>query len=191
MTTYKLTGEGYVIRDGDTKVPITGSPQFPNTNPDFLAYKAWLAAGGVPEPVDLGSIEPRRSAAWEAIKTERDRRAALGVKVGAHWFHSDQKSRTQQLGLVLLGQSIPAGLQWKTLSYTPSPVFVTMTPALAAAIVQATAASDTAIFTAAEVHRLAMEASGSPEEYDSSAGWPVSIEEEANENGIQFDARLL
>ena len=50
MTTYQLTGEGYVIRDGDTKVPTVDSPLWPNTNPDYLAYKAWLAAGGVPEP---------------------------------------------------------------------------------------------------------------------------------------------
>lgn len=50
MTTYKLTHEGYVIKDGDTKVPIANTPEFPNTNPDYLAYKAWLAAGGVPEP---------------------------------------------------------------------------------------------------------------------------------------------
>lgn len=133
-------------------------------------------------------IEQRRAAVWERIKAERDRRAALGVKVGAHWFHSDQKSRTQQLGLVLLGAGIPAGLKWKTLTFTPPPVFVEMTPALAAAIVQATAASDTAIFAAAEVHRLAMEASAMPQDYDFSAGWPASIEEEAHAAGIQFDA---
>ena len=47
MTTYKLTHEGYVIKDGETKVPIANTPEFPNTNPDYLAYKAWLAAGGV------------------------------------------------------------------------------------------------------------------------------------------------
>ena len=52
MTTYKLTGENYVIKDGETKVPIANTPEFPNTNPDYLAYKAWLAAGGVPEPAD-------------------------------------------------------------------------------------------------------------------------------------------
>ena len=86
---------------------------------------------------------------------------------------------------------IPAGLQWKTLTFTPPPVFVTMTPALAQAIVGATAASDPAIFSAAEVHRLAMEASAAPQDYDFSVGWPTSIEEEANAEGIQFDARLL
>ena len=50
MTTYKLTHEAYVIRDGDTKVPTVDSPLWPNTNPDYLEYKVWLAAGGVPEP---------------------------------------------------------------------------------------------------------------------------------------------
>lgn len=191
MTTYQLTGEGYVIRDGDTKVPTVDSPLWPNTNPDYLTYKQWLADGGVPLPPEPAPLADRQAAAWERIKTERDRRAALGVKVGAHWFHSDQKSRTQQLGLVLLGQSIPAGLQWKTLTFTPPPVFVTMTPALAVGIVQSTAASDTAIFTAAEVHRMTMEASAAPQDYDFSTGWPVSIEEEANEAGIQFDASVL
>lgn len=139
----------------------------------------------------LASQQTTVEQVWESIKAERDRRAAMGVKVGAHWFHSDQKSRTQQLGLVLLGQNIPQGLQWKTLTYTPPPVFVTMTPALAIAIVQATAASDTAIFTAAEVHRMAMESSATPELYDYSTGWPTSIEEEAHAAGFAVDARLL
>ena len=50
MTIYKLTHEAYVIRDEDTKVPIANTPEFPNTNPDYLAYKAWIDAGGVPLP---------------------------------------------------------------------------------------------------------------------------------------------
>ena len=140
-----------------------------------------------PEPIPLTE---RQAAVWEAIKSERDRRASLGVKVGSHWFHSDQKSRIQQMGLVLLGASTPAGVQWKTLTLTPPPVFVAMTPALARAIVAATAASDTAIFTAAEAHRLVMEASEAPQDYDFSTGWPTSIEEEANAAGITFDQSL-
>lgn len=120
---------------------------------------------------------------WEAIKAERDRRAALGVKVGAHWFHSDGKSRIQQIGLT---KFIPPGTAWKTLTYTPPPVFVPMTPELADAIVQATAISDVAIFTAAEVHRMALEASPDPGSYDYTGGWPPSIEEEALNAGIQF-----
>lgn len=160
------------------------------SGPPTFADGAWRITWEVIS-LTSGDLESARSMVWERIKIERDRRAALGVKVGAHWFHSDQKSRTQQLGLVLLGQSIPAGLQWKTLTFTPPPVFVTMTPALAVGIVQSTAASDTAIFTAAEIHRMAMEASPDPAQYDFTAGWPVSIEEEANEAGIQFDAGVL
>lgn len=50
MTKYQLSGEGYVIRNGDTKVPTVATAGFPNTNADFLAYQQWLAAGGVPLP---------------------------------------------------------------------------------------------------------------------------------------------
>jgi hypothetical protein len=145
----------------------------------------------LPQEQVVQNLARAREAAWEAIKVERDRRAGLGVKVGQHWFHSDQKSRTQQLGLVLLGANIPAGLQWKTLTLTPPPVFVPMTQQLAQAIVSATAASDTAIFTAAEVHRIAVESSTAPQNYDFSTGWPTSIEEEANAAGITFDQSLL
>ena len=116
-----------------------------------------------------------KAQAWERIKAERDRRKYLGVKVGAHWFHSDDSSRIQQLALVMMGSAIPAGLMWKSLTLTPPPVFVEMTPALASSIFQATAAQDAAIFAAAEAHRVAMEASSSPQDYDCSGGWPVSI----------------
>lgn len=121
---------------------------------------------------------------WEAIKAERDRRKGLGVKVGEHWFHSDTDSRIQQIGLT---KFIPPGTVWKTLTYTPQPAFVPMTPELADAIVEATAISDVAIFTAAEVHRKAMEASADPGSYDFTAGWPASIEDEAHDAGIQFN----
>lgn len=172
--TYQLTREGFVIRDGDIRIPIVGSTTAPNTNPEFLAYKEWLAAGGVPEPA-----EPVPAAeVWERIKAERDRRKYLGVKVGAHWFHSDDASRIQQMSLMLMGQSMPAGILWKTLTSAPPPVFVTMTPSLALAIFNATAASDMAVFAAAEAHRVAMEASADPGAYDFTGGWPVSVEDE-------------
>ena len=125
-----------------------------------------------PEPVP---IQERQAAKWEQIKAERDRRKFLGVRAGANWFHSDDSSRIQQLALLMMGAGMPAGLQWKTLTLTPPPVFVEMTPALAQAIFQATALSDQEIFAAAEVHRLAMGASNNPEDYDFSGGWPATI----------------
>jgi hypothetical protein len=110
-----------------------------------------------------------QAARWEDIKTERDRRQVLGILVGSHHFHSDDKSRIQQIGLVMMGANIPSGLQWKTLDGD----FVTMTPVLAQQIFSATAASDQAIFAAAEGHRQAMLASANPAQYDYSHGWPA------------------
>ena len=129
-----------------------------------------------PEPY-VAPLAERQTEAWERIKAERDRRNYLGVKVGEHWFHSDNPSRIQQIALAMMGNSIPAGLQWKTLTLTTPPVFVEMSPALAQGIFQATAASDAAIFAAAETHRIAMEASPNPESYDFNTGWPLSVED--------------
>lgn len=121
---------------------------------------------GAPVAVD----PPKLTAAqvWEHIKAERDRRKAGGVKVDAKWFHSDDASRIQQMGLVMMGASIPANLQWKTMDGS----FVTMTQTLASQVFQAVAASDQAIFTVAETHRAAMEANADPASYDYSTGWP-------------------
>lgn len=129
----------------------------------------------LPQEQAAQNLARAREAAWEAIKRERDRRKFLGVKAGAQWFHSDDSSRIQQLALVMMGASMPSGLQWKVLTLTPPPVFVEMTPALAQAIFQATALSDQAIFAAAEAHRVAMEASEYPDAYDFSSGWPATI----------------
>lgn len=136
----------------------------------------WVVLPAYPAPY-VPPLAERQVAAWERIKQERDRRKYLGVKVGAHWFHSDDPSRIQQLALAMMGAAIPAGLMWKTLTTTPPPVFVEMTPALAQGIFTATAASDAAIFAAAETHRVAMEASATPESYDCTGGWPPSIED--------------
>lgn len=164
------------------------SSYVPSTTPDYYpathAVREVAPVDGVqqwevyPLPADevAANFAAAREAAWARIKAERDRRKFAGVKVGQHWFHSDDSSRIQQLALVMMGASIPDGLQWKTLTLSPPPVFVTMTPALAAAIFQATAASDAAIFAAAETHRIAMEASDDPQGYDCTSGWPATIE---------------
>ena len=74
------------------------------------------------------------------------------------------------MGLVILGINIPANTPWKTMDGT----VVTMTQALAGQIFAAAAANDIAIFAAAETHRLKMEASADPANYDFSSGWPES-----------------
>lgn len=55
MTTYQLTGEGFVFRwQGGVRVtiPLVEAPDLP-PNPDAIEYRAWLAAGGVPLPAEL------------------------------------------------------------------------------------------------------------------------------------------
>lgn len=123
----------------------------------------------------LSIIEPplsaRRAAVWEQIKTLRDTLSDTGgYKVSGKWFHSDAKSKNQQLALFIMGASVPA-VQWKTMDGS----FVTMSQTLAGAIFQAAAQQDMAIFAAAETHRAAVEASAAPELYDFSGGWPATF----------------
>ena len=167
---------------------VTQVLRVPPTNiypPEFAAQfmpcaddvdAGWVLSGETLIPPPEAPLLERQAAAWERIKQERDRRKSLGVKVGQHWYHSDADSRIQQISLFVMGASVPP-IQWKTLTTSPPPVFVTMTPALAAGIFQGTAASDAAVFAAAEAHRVAMEASSTPESYDFSVGWPESIED--------------
>lgn len=103
------------------------------------------------------------------IKADRDRRKLAGTPVGAHVFHSDPDSRIQQIGLVMMGAALPAGIMWKTVGGA----FVEMTPPLAGQIFQATAARDVALFAAAEAHIAAAAASDDPLAYDFTAGWPA------------------
>lgn len=115
--------------------------------------------------------EWKRNVIWKKIQAERDRRKAGGVKVGDHWFHSDDSSRIQQLALVIFGANLPSNIMWKTMSGA----FVEMTPTLIQQIFQASAAQDITIFTAAETHKAQMMASPDPEAYDFSGGWPDTM----------------
>ena len=72
MTTYQLTHDSYVIRDGDTKVPIVDTPPFINTNPDYLEYKVWLAAGNMPLPAPQPSAAEIVTAVQQAVQQRLD-----------------------------------------------------------------------------------------------------------------------
>lgn len=109
-----------------------------------------------------------QSIKWEQIKQERDRRVVNGIHTAGNWFHSDTFSRTQQLGLVMMGQGMPTGIMWKTMDQT----FVEMTPALAQQIFAATAASDSTLFATAEAKHAQMLALDDPAGYDVTTGWP-------------------
>lgn len=123
--------------------------------------KTWLLQPGILDAI------------WERIKSERDRRKLGGTHAGGYWFHSDPDSRVQQIGLVMMGQVMPSGIQWKTMSGE----FVEMTPALAGLIFQQAALLDQQLFTAAELHWQAAQASPEPWSYDYSTGWPQSFQD--------------
>lgn len=111
----------------------------------------WVDIPYVVPVVDTSDIKLTH---WESIKQERDRRTQQGgYQVAGKWFHSDTFSRTQQMGLVMLGDNIPAGLQWKTMDGS----FVVMTPSLAQQVFAAAAQSDATIFAFAEQLRVEME----------------------------------
>ena len=158
MTTLDFDGQAPVTTDDAERIAT-------------LVRKGWtVRPDPTPEQI-AATIAQQKADIWEQIKAHRDQRKAQGVKVSGKWYHSDADSRIQQLGLVMMGASIPAGLQWKTMDGS----FVTMTQALAGAIFQSTAASDMAIFAVAEQHRAALNASADPAAYNWQSGWPATF----------------
>ena len=102
---------------------------------------------------------------WNKLKTYRDDLTKNGgCLVDTKWFHTDTDSKQQQMALTLLGASIPANLQWKTMDGT----FVTMTQALAAQVFAAQIAREQAIFAKAEEKKL--------DSTPIAEGWPARYE---------------
>lgn len=153
MTTYKyLSSDVVAVIDDDGISRMSGSISIVPEGVEIF-------------PMDVSDIQALK---WDAIKAERDRRTVNGVHTAGNWFHSDTFSRTQQLGLVMMGASMPSGIMWKTMDQT----FVEMTPALAGQIFQATAGSDALLFGTAEAKHAEMLALDDPTNYDVMAGWP-------------------
>jgi len=143
---------------------------------DGKTYEALVPAPGSTLPtkavLDVQALALGQERAWRRIQVERERRRVGGIRVGDSWFHSDDSSRIQQIGLVMMGASLPP-LQWKTMGGS----FVTMTPVLAGQIFQTTATNDVAIFTRAEQHRFMMLATPNPGVYNFLGGWPLTFGE--------------
>lgn len=118
-------------------------------------------------------LVPIRAELWGLIKAVRDtKKLEGGYTTGGKWYHSDVFSRTQQLGLVMMGAGIPANTLWKTMDGS----FVTMTQTLAGQIFSAAAAQDAALFTHAETLKAQVDASSNPESIDLNAGWPETYQ---------------
>lgn len=109
-----------------------------------------------------------RANLWTLIKSYRDNLIQNGGYLASgKWFHSDTLSRTQQMGLVMMGASVPA-VQWKTMDGT----FITMTQTLAGQIFAAAAMQDQALFSHAELLHATVLAAEDPNSVDITVGWP-------------------
>lgn len=143
-------------------------------NGDGYSYDLLEALDGLPLPeksvLDVQSLQLAQLRVWRLIQAERDRRKFNGVKIGSNWFHTDDSSRIQQIGLLMMGANLPP-IQWKTMGGT----FVLMTSTLAQQIFQGTAQQDIALFTIAEQHRAMMLAQPIPSLYDYSTMWPPTF----------------
>ena len=106
-----------------------------------------------------------------AIKAERDRRKFNGVLVSTKWIHTDTYSRTQWMGMVMMGASVPA-IEWTTMDNTS----ITTSQALAGAVFQATATLDSTLFAFAKSLIDTVNASSDPTSVDITTGWPATFE---------------
>lgn len=155
------------------------SESFPNiqfsASGDAYEDITWYAGPAMPTQaeLDIVRLELTRSAVWTQIHEERTRRQDGGVFIASanKWFHSDQSSRIQQLGLVMMGVNMPPNINWKSMDGS----FIIMTPSLALSIFNAAATLDMTAFAVAEQHRANVTVSDSPHTYNFSGFWPASF----------------
>ncbi len=101
-----------------------------------------------------------------AIRNKRDYKLANGgYKVNDKWFHSDSFSRTQHLGLTMLGQNLPNNIDWKTMDGS----FMRLTPAVVQQLFAQAVTQDNAIFAHAEYLTQQVREGQNP---NISIGWP-------------------
>jgi len=152
-------------------------------------YQAWRSIPWTAELIQEDSVrqaalvEIERNKVWNHIQEERSRRKFSGVQANGLWFHSDNDSRVQWLGLarkadllVLQGSTLDEQLVvngkrsiWKKLGGG----YVNVTVGLAIAVVEAIEVLDSQAHEAAEIHNANMRGVANPHEYDFSEGWPL------------------
>ena len=98
---------------------------------------------------------------WETLKQIRDDLTDNGgCFVAGKWFHTDAKSKQQQMALIMLGASLPTGIQWKMMDGS----FIELTQQIVADLFAAQIAREQAIFAIAEAKRQ--------DDAPVDAGWP-------------------
>lgn len=153
-------------------------------------YNTWDGTAWFRDPA---LVAQARANQWEKLKDYRQLRQYMGVQVNIggtpYWIHSDETSRSLHLGL--LGAAIlhilhtavgvttlplfPANQMWKTMDVNAQgqPVFAQLDYVAAMQIFAADAAMTSQCFGHAEYHRVMLEASNDPLNYNFTTGWPV------------------
>ncbi|HHL3634113.1 DUF4376 domain-containing protein [Neisseria polysaccharea] len=116
------------------------------------------------------------AAVWEKIKQKRHQNLRGGVYVESvgKWFHNTDEARQQYTFMRTLPQ-LPPDLQWKTMDGG----FVNLTRPLLDELSLKLLADEQQDFANAERHRVLMEQSDDPENYDYSDGWTENYREES------------
>jgi hypothetical protein len=177
MTTYKLSGEGYVIKNIDTRVPIVSTPEYPNTNPDYLEYLAWLADGNTPEPVDQPPLEELKQQKWQEVQSKRDQLEQSGFMFLGHPIDSDPIA-VQRISIATLAAQAahaagqPFQVDWKCKDDHVLPLDLTGMMGMSAAL----AMYANGLHTYGRTLKDAIYAAETPEALDAiniEEGWPV------------------
>lgn len=115
------------------------------------------------------------AAVWEKIKQKRHQNLRGGVYVESvgKWFHNTDEARQQYTFMRTLPQ-LPPDLMWKTMDGG----FVNLTRPLLDELSLKLLADEQQDFANAERHRVLMEQSDDPENYDYSDGWTENYREE-------------
>ncbi len=171
----------FVPPDGYAEVLKTDIPVFNKYTQSVVEQTPELINGqwrkkwqiiDLPQSECDAKLQLARSNRWEEIKNIRDNKNQNGgFPAAGKWFHSDTFSRSQYLGMVLAGETLPAIL-WKTMDGS----FVETTPALAQQIFSSAFIQDTNMFAYAESLKAQVYASLDPNSIDITTGWPETYE---------------
>lgn len=141
-----------------------------DVNGKIIARASNLQEGFTEEETPVEMLDEIKSRIWEKIKAKRDNLKFNGVFVSGKWIHTDTYSRTQWMGMVMMGTNLPV-VPWTTMDGTT----INTSPELATAVFQAVATQDIVLFNAAATHKAQLSSSLDPESYDFSTGWPATF----------------
>ena len=175
----------YLLQDVSSVKYTNGDfHHMPRTN----EYQIW---NGVGWETDQSVLADARLEVWELIKEYRQLRQMLGVMVTInsvdYWIHSDEPSRNLHLSmrndalchvlreeLNVLSLPLFTPLPWKTMQEQANgePLFVVVDHVAAIAIYEADKKITKDCFAKAEYHRVMMQYSTDPLNYNYKTGWP-------------------